>query len=83
MKYTLILLAVLAASPSLAAEGDLVSARDCPGATKNPNGSITITSFNLNGGQIINMQLRTDAIKVAGTDLYTEFDKVCFGAGKK
>jgi hypothetical protein len=82
MKYAWILLAVLAASPALA-EGDLVTARDCPGVTKNPNGSITVTSFNLNGGQIVNMQLRTDAIKVAGTDLYTAFDKVCFGAGKK
>jgi hypothetical protein len=83
MKYALILLA-LAASPVLAADGDpLVSVRDCPGVTKNPNGSITVTAFNLNGGQIVNMQLRTDAIKVAGTDLYTEFDKVCFGAGKK
>jgi hypothetical protein len=60
---------------------------DAPGSGQwnetSPNGSIAVSSFNLNGGQIVNMQLRTDAIKVAGTDLYTEFDKVCFGAGKK
>jgi hypothetical protein len=84
MNYALILLAALAASPALAAESNpIVTARDCSGVTKDPNGSITITAFNLNGGQILNMQLRTDAIRVAGKDLFTEFDNVCFGANKK
>jgi hypothetical protein len=56
----------------------IVKPSDCQGATKLADGSVQIKSFDGPNGKITDMRIGPRKTDAGGTDLYGEFDRICF-----
>ena len=78
MKTTMIALLFGMAGTQLSVAGGLVKTSDCQGATKLADGSILIKSFDGPNGKMTDMRIGPRKADAGGTDLYGEFDRICF-----
>ena len=78
MKTTMIALLLGMAGTQLSVAEELVRTSDCPGAMKLADGSIQIKSFVGPNGKMTDMRIGPRKTDAGGTDLYGEFDRICF-----
>ena len=78
MKTTMIALLFGMAGTQLSAAEELVKTSDCQGAAKLADGSIQIKSFDGPSGKMTDMRIGPRKTDAGGTDLYSEFDRICF-----
>jgi hypothetical protein len=78
MKTTMIALLLGMAGTQLSVAEELVKTSDCQGATKLADDSIQVKSFDGPNGKMTDMRIGPRKTDAGGTDLYGEFDRVCF-----
>jgi hypothetical protein len=78
MKTTMIALLLGMTGIQLSVAEELVKTSDCPGAMKLADGSIQIKSFVGPNGTMTDMRIGPRKTDAGGTDLYGEFDRICF-----
>jgi hypothetical protein len=78
MKTTMMVLFLGMTGTQASVAEEIVKPLDCDGATKLADGSIQIKSFDGPNGKMSDIRIGPRKTAAGGTDLYGEFDRICF-----